>query len=214
MKRCELLIPAGGKKQYIAAVENGADAVYVGGKLFNARINAENFSDDELERAVDYGHVRSVKTYVTMNTLLDDDQLAPALKQAQLYCKMGVDGIIIQDLGLGLLIKEHLPQLPLHLSTQAGVYDAEGVRAAAKLGYERVVLARELSFEEIKKAIATGVEIETFVHGALCMCYSGQCQLSRVIGGRSGNKGGCAQPGSRTKALKNRIRSAQRICVS
>ena len=194
MKRCELLIPAGGKKQYIAAVENGADAVYVGGKLFNARINAENFSDDELERAVDYGHVRSVKTYVTMNTLLDDDQFAPALKQAQLYCKMGVDGIIIQDLGLGLLIKEHLPQLPLHLSTQAGVYDAEGVRAAAKLGYERVVLARELSFEEIKKAIATGVEIETFVHGALCMCYSGQCQLSRVIGGRSGNKGGCAQP--------------------
>lgn len=194
MKRCELLIPAGGKKQYIAAVENGADAVYVGGKAFNARMNAENFSDDELEKAIDYGHVRDVKTYITMNTLLTDEQLEPALRQAGLYCMMGADGVIVQDLGLGLLIKERLPELPLHLSTQAGVYDAEGVKAAAKLGYERVVLARELSFEEIKAAVATGVEIETFIHGALCMCYSGQCQLSRVIGGRSGNKGGCAQP--------------------
>ncbi len=194
MKRCELLIPAGGKKQYIAAVENGADAVYVGGKHFNARMNAENFSDDELEKAVDYAHVRNVKTYIAMNTLLDDDQLIPALRQAEIYSKIGVDGVIIQDLGLGLLIKERLPYLPLHLSTQAGIYDAEGVRAAARLGYERVVLARELSFEEIRKAADVGIETEVFVHGALCMCYSGQCQLSRVIGGRSGNKGSCAQP--------------------
>lgn len=194
MKRCELLIPAGGKKQYIAAVENGADAIYVGGKAFNARVNAENFSDEELEKAIDYGHVRNVKTYITMNTLLDDDGLVPAFCQAENYYKMGADGIIIQDLGLGLLLKEKLPSFSLHLSTQAGIYDAEGVKAAARLGYDRVVLARELSFEEIKEATAAGIETEVFVHGALCICYSGQCQLSRVIGGRSGNKGVCAQP--------------------
>lgn len=194
MKRCELLIPAGGKKQFIAAVENGADAVYVGGRDFNARINAENFSVEELEKAVDYGHLKGVKTYVTMNTLLDDEQLEPALLKAAQYYNIGVDGIIIQDMGLGLLIKENVPKLPIHLSTQAGTYDAEGVEAAASLGYERVVLARELSLEEIKRAVKTGIEIEVFIHGALCMCYSGQCQLSRYIGGRSGNKGACAQP--------------------
>ena len=194
MKRCELLIPAGGKKQFIAAVENGADAVYVGGRDFNARINAENFSVEELEKAVDYGHLKGVKTYVTMNTLLDDEQLEPALLKAAQYYNIGVDGIIIQDMGLGLLIKENVPKLPIHLSTQAGTYDAEGVEAAAGLGYERVVLARELSLEEIKRAVKTGIEIEVFIHGALCMCYSGQCQLSRYIGGRSGNKGACAQP--------------------
>ena len=168
MKRCELLIPAGGKKQFIAAVENGADAVYVGGRDFNARINAENFSVEELEKAVDYGHLKGVKTYVTMNTLLDDEQLEPALLKAAQYYNIGVDGIIIQDMGLGLLIKENVPKLPIHLSTQAGTYDAEGVEAAAGLGYERVVLARELSLEEIKRAVKTGIEIEVFIHGALC----------------------------------------------
>lgn len=192
--RCELLMPAGGSTQFIAAVENGADAVYVGGKSFNARMNAGNFSDEELARAVDYAHLRNVKTYVTMNTLLADEELAPALRQAQSYARMGVDALIIQDLGLGLVLRENLPDLPLHLSTQAGVYDAAGVQAAAELGYERVVLARELTLAEIEKAAATGIEIEVFVHGALCICYSGQCQLSRAIGGRSGNRGGCAQP--------------------
>lgn len=192
--RCELLMPAGGSTQFIAAVENGADAVYVGGKSFNARMNAGNFSDEELARAVDYAHLRNVKTYVTMNTLLTDEELAPALRQAQSYARMGVDALIVQDLGLGLVLRENLPDLPLHLSTQAGVYDAAGVQAAAELGYERVVLARELTLAEIEKAAATGIEIEVFVHGALCICYSGQCQLSRAIGGRSGNRGGCAQP--------------------
>lgn len=192
--RCELLMPAGGSTQFIAAVENGADAVYVGGKSFNARMNAGNFSDEELARAVDYAHLRNVKTYVTMNTLLTDEELAPALRQAQSYARMGVDALIIQDLGLGLVLRENLPDLPLHLSTQAGVYDAAGVQAAAELGYERVVLARELTLAEIEKAAATGIEIEVFAHGALCICYSGQCQLSRAIGGRSGNRGGCAQP--------------------
>ncbi len=194
MRKCELLVPAGGSKQFIAAVENGADAVYVGGKSFNARVNAQNFSDEEIEKAIDYAHLRNVKTYITMNTLLDDEELAEAYQQACRYYSMGVDALIIQDLGLGKLLKERLPDLPLHLSTQGGVYDSKGVLAAAKLGYERVVMARELTFDEIREAVSTGVEIEVFVHGALCICYSGQCQLSRFIGGRSGNKGACAQP--------------------
>lgn len=194
MKRCELLVPAGGEKQFISAVENGADAIYVGGKFFNARMNADNFSHETLEKAIDYGHVRDVKTYITMNTLMTDEDLPVAYREAEKYYKMGADALIIQDLGFGKVIKENLPDFPIHLSTQAGVYDSKGVEAASKLGYERVVLARELSLEEIKAAVATGVEIEVFVHGALCICYSGQCQLSRYIGGRSGNKGGCAQP--------------------
>lgn len=193
-KAGELLMPAGGLKQYIAAVENGADAVYIGGKVFSARAGAENFSDEEAEKAMDYGHLRGVKTYVTMNTLMEEKDLYPALRQAEKYRIMGADALIIQDLGLGRLIRNELPDMPIHLSTQAGACDPEGVAAAVRLGYERVVLARELTFEEIKATVATGVEIEVFVHGALCLCYSGQCQLSRYIGGRSGNKGTCAQP--------------------
>lgn len=194
MKKCELLVPAGGVKQFIAAVENGADAVYVGGRSFNARINAGNFSDEEMEQAIDYAHLRNVKIYIAMNTLLNDGEIEEAYGQAKKYYSMGADALIIQDLGFGRVIKERLPDFPLHLSTQAGVYDAEGVLAAKKLGYERAVLARELSFDEIKQAAGTGIEIEVFVHGALCLCYSGQCQLSRFIGGRSGNRGMCAQP--------------------
>lgn len=194
MKKSELLVPAGGKEQFVAAVENGADAIYIGGKNYSARNNAENFSDEEAEEAVDYGHLKNVKTYVAMNTLLFDDELKGAFDQACRYYEMGVDALIIQDLGLGRVLKNYLPDMPLHLSTQAGVRDVAGVYAAAKLGYERVVLARETGFEEIKKAAATGTEIEVFVHGAMCICYSGQCQLSRYIGGRSGNRGTCAQP--------------------
>lgn len=194
MKKSELLVPAGGKKQFVAAVENGADAIYIGGKNYSARNNADNFSDEEAEEAVDYGHLKNVKTYVAMNTLLFDDELKGAFDQACRYHEMGVDALIIQDLGLGRVLKNYLPDMPLHLSTQAGVRDAAGVYAAAELGYERVVLARETGFEEIKKTVATGTEIEVFVHGAMCICYSGQCQLSRYIGGRSGNRGTCAQP--------------------
>ena len=244
MKKSELLIPAGGPAQFVAAVENGADAVYVGGKAFSARAGARNFTDEEMERAVDYGHLRGVKTYVTMNVLLEEDELAPALKQAERYARMGVDALIIQDLGFGRLVRDNLPALPIHLSTQDGVCDAASARAAARLGYERIVLARELTFAEIKEITAAGLasagretgeretgerktgerkaagpaadepefaacqssakqpssaaeplfETEVFVHGALCICYSGQCQLSRFIGGRSGNRGACAQP--------------------
>lgn len=194
MKRSELLVPAGGTKQFIAAVENGADAIYIGGSAFSARGNAENFSDKEAQEAIDYGHLRGVKTYLAMNTLMEDEDLEAAYEQARRYYDMGVDAIIVQDLGFGNILKENLPNLTLHLSTQAGVYDVKGVEAAAKLGYKRVVLAREVTFEEMQKAVETGIEIEAFVHGALCMCYSGQCQMSRYIGGRSGNKGTCAQP--------------------
>lgn len=192
--KIELLAPAGGKNQYIAAVENGADAIYLGGSFFNARIGADNFSLSEMERAIDYGHLRNVKTYVTLNTLMGDNQLNKALHYAKDLYEIGVDALIIQDLGLGNLIHKHFPKFPLHLSTQATIYNAEGIRLAKKLGYERVVVARELSLEEIKACTKENVEIETFVHGAICLCYSGQCQFSRILGGRSGNKGVCAQP--------------------
>lgn len=191
----ELLVPVGGKKQLIAAIENGADAVYLGGSLFNARINAPNFSDEELEEALSYAHARDVKIYVTMNTLIYENELFDALKYAAFLYKTGVDALIIQDTGLACLIRKYLPDFELHLSTQASVYNLEGVEMAEKLGFTRVVLARENTLEEIKKIHKnTGVELEVFIHGAICICYSGQCQFSRSIGGRSGNRGACAQP--------------------
>lgn len=181
--------------QLIAAVENGADAVYLGGPSFNARMQAGNFDEDTFAEAVRYAHVRGVKIYVTMNTLLTDEDLPAAWEAAKQMYAAGADGFIIQDLGLGRMLREHLPGARLHLSTQATVYNLEGVRTAAALGYERVVLSRELTLGEIRDICAAGLaEIEVFVHGALCMCYSGQCQLSRAIGGRSANKGACAQP--------------------
>lgn len=195
MKKCELLVPAGGEKQLIAAVENGADAVYVGGTLYNARIGAGNFTAEELEKAADYAHLRNVKLYVTMNTLMDDDELEAGVGFAEMLYERGVDALIIQDLGLAKRIRERMPDFPLHLSTQATVYNRRGLEAAARVGFERAVLARELSLEQIRKcSLPPIIETEVFVHGALCMCYSGQCQLSRFIGGRSGNKGRCAQP--------------------
>lgn len=194
-KRCELLAPAGGPEQLKAAVENGADAVYLGGHMFNARINAGNFSREQLKEAVDYAHLRGAKIYVTLNTLIKDEEIGDALIYAAELYAMGTDGLIIQDLGIGRLIREYMPDLPLHLSTQGTIYNVEGVRAAKKLGFERVVPARELTLEEIKGITKEKIcDIEVFVHGALCICYSGQCQLSRAIGGRSGNRGECAQP--------------------
>ncbi len=195
MKKCELLVPAGGEKQFIAAVENGADAVYIGGKLFNARINAGNFSNEDIKNATDFAHKRGVKVYVTMNTLIRDEEMKEALEYAAFLYETGIDALIIQDPGLGMLIREAMPDFPLHLSTQGSVYNLRGVETAYRMGYERVVLARELSYEEIKEICeSTSVEIEVFVHGALCICYSGQCQMSRAFGGRSGNRGECAQP--------------------
>lgn len=194
-KKCELLAPAGSKEAFVAAVEAGADAVYVGGNAFNARANADNFSLEELKKAVSFAHKRRVKVYVTVNILIRDDELLDALEYCRNLSNIGVDAIIVQDLGLGSLVREFLPELPIHMSTQGSVYNLDGVKAAADLGYERVVTARELSYEEIKDICQnTDTEIEIFVHGAQCICYSGQCQLSRFNGGRSGNRGKCAQP--------------------
>ncbi len=193
MKKVELLAPAGGPEQFKAAVNAGCDAVYLGGSLFNARIGAGNFTLNEIKEALDYGHLRHVKTYVTMNTLLDDSDIPKAVKFASELYKMGVDALIIQDYGLGYAIHQCIPDFELHLSTQATVAGPGGVTAARELGYTRTVLSRECTLNEIRASAEAG-EVEIFIHGALCICYSGQCQLSRYIGGRSGNKGMCAQP--------------------
>ena len=191
----ELLIPVGGIPQLIAAVENGADAVYLGGNAFNARINADNFDIASMEKAVDFCHLRGVKVYVTLNTLMRDNHLAPALSYAKNLYKIGVDALIIQDLGLGQLIKETMPDFEMHLSTQGTIFGPGGANLAKKLGYSRVVLAREMNIDEIKRVCEkSNIETEVFVHGALCFCFSGQCQLSRNFGGRSANQGVCAQP--------------------
>lgn len=192
--KMELLAPAGGKEQFIAAVENGTDAIYMGGSGFNARMGAENFTLKDMEEAVDYAHLRGVKTYITMNTLMEDKSLAQAMEHVRNLYRIGADGIIVQDLGLGSMIKSEFPDFPMHFSTQGTIYNALGAREIKKLGYARVVLAREMSLAEIEKCSEENIETEVFVHGAMCFCYSGQCHLSRYMGGRSGNKGVCAQP--------------------
>jgi len=195
----ELLAPAGNFEALKAAVENGADAVYLGGKLFNARQYAGNFDDDELEKAINFSHVRGVKIYLTLNTLISDSEMEEALSFAGQAYNMGIDGIIVQDLGLAKLIKENIPGLDLHASTQMTIYNSEGIEFLSKIGFKRVVLAREVPLNEIGSIIGDcaqnrNIEIEIFVHGALCISYSGQCLMSSIIGGRSGNRGKCAQP--------------------
>ncbi len=191
----ELLAPVGGEEQLKAAVENGADAVYMGGRLFNARVNAGSFGGEQLKESVRYAHSKGVKVYITLNTLVKDEELEDAVMVARECYLAGVDALIVQDFGLGRELRRRLPQMELHLSTQGTVYDLDGVLEAKEMGFERVVLARETPFDEIRAiAQATDVPLEIFVHGALCMCYSGQCQMSRFQGGRSGNRGGCAQP--------------------
>lgn len=193
--KVELLAPAGSSESLRAAVENGADAVYLGGKLFNARQQANNFSIEELREGVKYAHARGVNIYLTLNTLIHDDELPQALAYAGKACDAGIDGIIVQDLGLAAALHRSLPGLPLHGSTQMTVYDIEGVRALEEMGFRRVVLARELTLEQASQiAQNTKLEVEMFIHGALCVCYSGQCLMSSMIGGRSGNRGKCAQP--------------------
>ncbi len=191
----ELLAPAGTYDAFLAAVENGANAVYMGGKLFNARANASNFDINELKQIVDYAHLRNVKIHITMNTLLDNSEIASALEFAREIYNIGVDAVIVQDLGLAKVLHENLPHLELHASTQLSTHNLEGVNELAKLGFSRVVLARELSIEEVKYICDnTSTEIEIFCHGALCVSYSGQCLMSSMIGDRSGNRGKCAQP--------------------
>ncbi|SHI92928.1 DUF3656 domain-containing U32 family peptidase [Desulfofundulus thermosubterraneus] len=191
----ELLAPAGDWEGLVAAVQNGADAVYLGGKLYNARQGAANFDHEELQRAVDYAHIRGVKVYVTVNILLSDEELEDAARFLHFLQRAGADGVIVQDLGLATLARHVLPELPLHASTQMTVHNRAGVEKLLALGFRRVVLAREMSLKEIRDIKeATGADLEVFIHGALCICYSGQCLLSSMIGGRSGNRGRCAQP--------------------
>ena len=191
----ELLSPAGSPEAVIAAVQNGADAVYLGLGGFNARRGAKNFTDEEFEKAVRYCHVRGCKVHVTLNTLVDDRELESALKTAKLASDVGADALIVQDLGLVKAIRHSLPDIPIHASTQMSIHNLAGAEAAAELGVTRAVLARELSFEQIKFITKNAsIETEIFVHGALCFCHSGQCYMSALIGRRSGNRGMCAQP--------------------
>ena len=191
----ELLAPAGSMEALRAAVCNGADAVYLGADTFNARINARNFSAADLQEAVVYCHVRGVKVHLTLNTLVLDREMPRAAELIRLAASCGVDAFIVQDLGMVSLCRQLAPDMPIHASTQMSIHSLEGVMEAAALGCSRVVLARELPAEEIAHICKKSpVEIEVFVHGALCMCYSGQCYLSSVIGRRSGNRGQCAQP--------------------
>ena len=177
-----------------AAVQNGADAVYLGIDNFNARNSATNFSLDELNNVIDYAHLRNVKVFLTLNTLLKNNEINIALNVANEAYSFGIDGIIVQDLGLASILIENFPNLPVHASTQMTCHNLNGVQELQKRGFKRIVLARELSLDEIKYIKSnTNCEIEVFSHGALCICYSGQCLYSSAIGGRSGNRGKCAQ---------------------
>ena len=195
MNRPELLAPAGSPEALRAAVQNGADAVYLGYGQFHARVRASGFSETEFRDALRYCHLYGVRVYLTLNTLLTDRELPAALEQARMASRLGVDAVLVQDWGLLSLLRDCLPDLPLHASTQMSVFTSGGVRVLRDAGCTRVVAARECSREDVAALCANGgAEIETFVHGALCMCYSGQCEMSAVIGGRSGNRGRCAQP--------------------
>ena len=191
----ELLSPAGSPEAVIAAVQNGADAVYLGLGDFNARRGAHNFSPEEFEKAVRYCRLRNCRVYVTLNTLVNDREMKAAVDAARLASSCGADAILVQDLGLASVIHTALPDIPLHASTQMSIHNLAGVEAAAQMGLTRAVLARELSLEEIRFISKNAsIETEVFVHGALCFCHSGQCYLSAMIGRRSGNRGMCAQP--------------------
>ncbi len=195
MDRIEVLAPAGGEESLRAAVFSGADAVYLGGEAFGARANARNFSREALKNAVAFCRGRGVKVYVTVNTLLKDTELSAALDFVKFLCSLSVDAVLIQDLGLLALIRERAQDLTLHASTQMSLHTPDGLRLASSLGVKRAVLAREMSLKEISEAHrACGIQLEAFVHGALCMSVSGQCYLSAMLGGRSGNRGMCAQP--------------------
>ncbi len=191
----ELLAPAGSYEALVAAVQNGANAIYLGGNEFSARAFATNFDHDELKKALRYCHLRNVKVYVTVNTLYEDNQFAKLKDYLLFLSSINVDALIIQDIGLMAYVKKYFPNFEIHMSTQASIYSLEAVKYFEKIGVERVVLARENSLQEIKNICNhTNLDIEVFVHGALCMSYSGQCLMSSMVAKRSGNKGACGQP--------------------
>ena len=195
MEQLEVLAPAGGWESLEAAVFAGADAVYLGGPAFGARANAKNFTREELARAAAFCHGRGVRLHVTVNTLLKDQELPQALEFVEFLCSLPVDAVLVQDMGLFSLLRQRAPELPLHCSTQMSLHTPAGVGLLWELGARRAVLAREMSLSEMEEVHgACPIELEAFVHGALCMCVSGQCYLSAMLGGRSGNRGMCAQP--------------------
>ena len=190
----ELLSPAGDLECVKAAVQNGADAVYVGASSFSARASADNFSLDELKNVIDYSHIRNVKVHLALNTLIKNNEFSDAISIAEKAYEYGIDAIIVQDLGLASTLISSFPKLPIHASTQMTIHNIRGVKALERMGIKRVVLARELSISEIEYICRNSdIEIETFVHGALCISYSGQCLFSSMVGGRSANRGKCAQ---------------------
>lgn len=194
-KKPELLSPVGSPEALVAAVENGADAIYLGGKKFSARQYASNFDEKELKKVIEYCHIQGVRVYITINTLLKEEELSSIIDYIVFLYKIGVDALIIQDLGLLKIIQRLLPDFPFQSSTQMTIHSLEGVKLLEREGFYRVVLARELSLKEIKSIVQeSNTEIKIFNHGALCICYSGQCLMSSMIGGRSGNRGRCAQP--------------------
>lgn len=195
MSKIELLAPVGDWNCLKAAVQNGADAVYFGVEQFNARIYAENFNIDNMKQVINYCKLRNVKTNLTLNTLLKNNEFENAINLAKKAYEFGIDAIIVQDLGLAKYLIDNIPGLPIHASTQMTVHNLQGVQKLEKLGFDRIVLSRELSCNEIEYICNNcNVEIETFIHGALCICYSGQCLFSSIVGGRSGNRGKCAGP--------------------
>lgn len=223
MKKVELLAPAGSMESLYAAVQNGADAVYLGGAKFSARAYASNFDEENMIKAVEYCHLYNVKVYITVNTLIKEDEIKEAIEYVKFLYEIGVDALIIQDTGLAELIKRNFPDFEIHASTQMTVHNGEGAMFLKKLGFSRIVLSRELSLEEIRH-ISKDLDIETeiFIHGALCISYSGQCLMSSLIGGRSGNRGRCAQPcrlpyeiinKTTEKAKKGYLLSPKDICT-
>ncbi len=194
-KDFELLAPAGSLEILKGVIESGADAVYVGGSMFGARAYANNFTEDELLEAIDFAHLRGVKVYLTVNTLIKNSEFSKLYDYLLVYYKRGLDAVIVQDIGVVKAIHEYFPSLEIHTSTQMTVTGADGVRFLSQFGVTRVVMAREVSLAEMKRIHEeTGMELEAFVHGALCYSYSGQCLFSSILGGRSGNRGRCAQP--------------------
>lgn len=194
-KDFELLAPAGSLEIFKGVIESGADAVYVGGSMFGARAYANNFTEEELLEAIDFAHLRGVKVYLTVNTLIKNSEFSKLYDYLLPYYKRGLDAVIVQDLGVVKAIHEYFPSMEIHTSTQMTVTGADGVRFLSQFGVTRVVMAREVSLAEMKRIHEeTGIELEAFVHGALCYSYSGQCLFSSILGGRSGNRGRCAQP--------------------
>lgn len=185
----ELLSPAGDMPSVKAAVQNGADAIYVGASLFSARASAKNFSLEELEEVINYAHIHNVSVHLALNTLIKNDEFSEALSIAEKAYELGIDAIIVQDLGLAVTLINSFPKLAVHASTQMTVHNLNGVKALESLGFKRAILSRELSLSEIDYICRnTDMEIETFIHGALCISYSGQCLFSSMVGGRSANR--------------------------